>query len=38
MVSAKTGKGVEESFKKIVKKMINIIPKVEEKALSMSLR
>lgn len=29
MVSAKTGKGVDEAFMKIVKRMIKIVPKVE---------
>ena len=37
-VSAKTGKGINEAVMSIAKKMITIVPKVEEKTLSMELR
>lgn len=38
MVSAKTGKGVQEAIMAISKKMITIVPKATEKSLSLELR
>jgi len=38
LVSAKTGKGVQEALLDIGKKMISIVPKEKEKTLSMELR